>query len=98
MATVRRGEKWAENLSKGPFIYTLITQPMLQRRPNRTKLRSMDSYIQILCLFQKCKRIVLVHRHSPELKNPPFYPQKDGFFPHQFFQFINKGRIIFSTG
>ena len=33
-------------------------QPMLQRRPNWTELRSMDSYIQILCRFQKCKRKV----------------------------------------
>ena len=24
---------------------SLVTQPMLQRRPNRTELRSMDSYI-----------------------------------------------------
>jgi hypothetical protein len=37
---------------------TLVTQPMLQRRPNRTELRSMDSYIQILCRFQKCKQKV----------------------------------------
>ena len=33
----------------------LVTQPMLQLRPNCTELRSMDSYIQILCRFQKCK-------------------------------------------
>ena len=26
---------------------SLVTQPILQRRPNRTELRSMDSYIQI---------------------------------------------------
>ena len=37
---------------------SLVTQPMLQRRPNRTELRSMDSYIQILCRFQKCKQKV----------------------------------------
>ena len=36
----------------------LVTQPMLQCRPNRTELRSMDSYIQILCRFQKCRRKV----------------------------------------
>ena len=29
---------------------------MLQRRLNRMELRLMDSYIQILCRFQKCKR------------------------------------------
>ena len=38
--------------------YTLITQPMLQRRRNPMKLRSMDSYIQILCRFQKSKKEV----------------------------------------
>ena len=31
------------------LAYTLVTQPMLQRQPNRTELRLMDSYIQILC-------------------------------------------------
>ena len=30
-------------------VYTLVTQPMLQLRPNWSSLRSMDSYIQILC-------------------------------------------------
>ena len=37
------------------FIKSLVTQPMLQCRPNPTELRLMDSYIQILCRFQKCK-------------------------------------------
>ena len=37
---------------------TLVTQPMLQHRPNSMELRSMDSYTQILCKFQKCKRRV----------------------------------------
>ena len=40
------------------IVMSLVTQPMLQRRPNQTELRSMDSYIQILCRFQKCKRKV----------------------------------------
>jgi hypothetical protein len=31
---------------------SLVTQPMMQRRPNQTELRLMD-YIQILCRFQK---------------------------------------------
>ena len=31
---------------------------MVQRRRNCTELRSMDSYIQILSRFQKCKRKV----------------------------------------
>ena len=43
------------------LIYTaLVTQPMLQLRPNQTELRSMDYYHQIFCRFQKPKR-----------KNPP---------------------------
>jgi hypothetical protein len=42
----------------GHPVLTLVTRPMLQRRPNPKELRSMDSYIQILCRFQKCKRKV----------------------------------------
>ena len=37
---------------------TLVTQPMLQLRPNCTELRSMDYYHQILCRFRKCKQKV----------------------------------------
>ena len=37
---------------------TLVTQPMLQLRPNCTELRSMDLFNQILCRFQKYKRKV----------------------------------------
>ena len=37
------------------FGKSLVTQPMLQSGPNRTELRSMDSFIQILGLFKKCK-------------------------------------------
>ena len=36
----------------------LLKKPVLQSRPNRTELRSMDSYIQILCRFQKSKQKV----------------------------------------
>ena len=36
----------------------LVTQPMLQLRPNHTELRSMDLSDQILCRFQKYKRKV----------------------------------------
>ena len=36
------------------FETSLVTQPMLQRGPNCTEL----SYIQILCRFQKCERVV----------------------------------------
>ena len=39
-------------------LYTLVTQPMSQLRPNRTELRSMDYYHQIFCRFRKCKRKV----------------------------------------
>ena len=35
--------------------YSLVTQPMLQHWTNCMDLRSMDSYIQILCRFPKCK-------------------------------------------
>jgi hypothetical protein len=48
---------------------------MMQHQPNRTELRSMDSYIQILCRFQKSKQKVL----SPSLpctKKSPFNPPK----------------------
>ena len=37
---------------------SLVTQSMMQRRPNPMELRSIDSYIQILCRFQKSKRKV----------------------------------------
>ena len=30
-------------------VWALVTQPMLQRRPNRTELRWMDYYHQIFC-------------------------------------------------
>ena len=55
----------------------LVTQPMLQRRPNRKELRSIDSYIQILCQFQKSKQ-----------KGPPPSPlstQKSPFTPKEDF-------------
>ena len=34
-------------------VWALVTQPMLQRRPNRTELRSMDYCHQIFCRFRK---------------------------------------------
>ena len=37
-------------------LKSLVTQPMMQRQPNCTELRLMDSYIQILCRFQKSKQ------------------------------------------
>ena len=51
----------------------LVTQPMLQLRPNQTELRLMDLYNQILCRFQKCKRKV----SPPSL--PPFKKKKTSF-------------------
>ena len=56
------------------IVFTLVTQPMLQRLLNRTELRLMDSYIQILCRFQKCNQKVL----PPSLmimKNHPLPPK-----------------------
>jgi hypothetical protein len=38
--------------------WSLVTQPMMQSWPNQTELRLMDSYIQILCIFQKSKQKV----------------------------------------
>ena len=46
--------EYAKQINEWP----LVTQPMLQRRPNRTELRSIDSYIQILCRFQQSKQKV----------------------------------------
>ena len=40
-----------------PFS-SLVTESMLQCGPNRTELRSMDSFIQILCRFQKSNQKV----------------------------------------
>ena len=38
--------------------FALVTQPMMQRGPNPTELKSMGSYTQIFCRFQKCERKV----------------------------------------
>ena len=60
-------------------VLALVTQPMLQRRPNCTELRSMDSYTQILCRFQKCKQKV----PPPSL---PYSKKKKGvFFTNKFY-------------
>ena len=44
---------------------------MMQRRPNPTKLRSMDSSIQILCRFQKCEQKVPLTSLLNIKKSPP---------------------------
>ena len=65
------------------FVQTLVTQPMLQLRPNCTELRSMDLYNQILCRFQKCKR--KVPPPSPlfgRKKKVNFFFQESFFFRH----------------
>ena len=51
---------WLEGSTQEAHIiaYSLVTQPMLQLRPNQTELRSMDYYHQIFCRFRKCKRKV----------------------------------------
>ena len=54
---------WKHPVNK--YKTSLVTQPMLQLRPNRSDPRSMDLSDQILCRFQKCKRKV-----PPSL--PPF--------------------------
>ena len=43
---------------KALVLITLVTQPMLQLRPNWSLLRSMDLYNQIFCRFQKCNQKV----------------------------------------
>jgi hypothetical protein len=76
-------------------VTTLVTQPMLQCRPNRTELRLMDSYIQILCTFQKCKRKV---PPLSVLKNKKgvFFSNKF-YFPEIFFSVILAKVIQFFT-
>ena len=50
---------------------SLVTQPMMQGQPNPTELRSMDSYIQILCRFQKSKPKVSPPSLPCTKKSPP---------------------------
>ena len=51
---------------------------MMQRRPNCTELRLMDSYIQILCRFQKSK--LKIPPPSPlSTQKSPFTPPKEDF-------------------
>ena len=56
---------------------SLVTQPKLQRRPNCMELRSMDSYIQIVYGFQKCKRKVPSTLLLSYEKSPFIPPKKD---------------------
>ena len=58
-------------------LKSLVTQPMMQHQPNCTELRLMDSYIQILCRFQKCKRKVSPPSLLSYEKSPFIPPKKD---------------------
>ena len=66
-------------------LFALVTQPMMQHWPNTRELRSMDSYIQILCRFQKSKQkvpppsLLILFFSKPTLgKNPNFFFRCDG--------------------
>ena len=59
-------------------LKSLVTQPMMQRQPNCTELRLMDSYIQILCRFQKSMQKVPPLSLPCTKKSPP---KDDYFFP-----------------
>ena len=50
---------------------------MMQRRPNPTELRSMDSNIQILCRVQTSK-LKVPPPSLPCTKKTTLYPSKDG--------------------
>ena len=70
---------------------SLVTQPMLQLRPNWTELRSMDYYHQIFCRFRKCKRKVPL----PSLLSNDF--EKSCFFFKKFtnvFVFFFAYRVV----
>ena len=58
-------QKLAKNLiqkfCKMEWFYSCL-QSLIQCRPNCSELRSMDSYTQILCRFQKKSKLFL-HRH-----------------------------------
>ena len=90
------------------YLRRIITQPMMQLRPNRTELRLMDSFIQILCRFQKFKRKVpplspLFRRKKPCLLKVHVYGSKFFFsrnisFPsskQKLFSFLHIGNKFF---
>ena len=61
--------------------FSLVTQPMMQRRLNPTELRSMDSYIQIFYRFQKSKRKIPPRSPLSDEKSPFTPPKEDCFHP-----------------
>jgi hypothetical protein len=71
-----------------PIDKSLVTQPMLQRRPNCTELRSMDYYHQLFCRFRKCKRKV----PPPLLLSNDF--EKSWFFSLFFKEFCSFKRFF----
>ena len=90
---------------------SLVIQPMMQRWPNPTELRSMDSCIKILCRFQKNKQKLMTLKSSevvfqalkflqpqwPQRPQQPQWPQWPQQ-PHIIKKFTNpEGLIISST-
>ena len=69
--------RFPNHVNYQPQDTSLVTQPMLQLRPNWSELRSMDYYHQIFCRFQKCKR-----------KVPPPSPLSNDFEKSWFFSKI----------
>ena len=59
------------------FCKAPVTQPKLQRWPNQAKLRSMDSYIQILRGFQKCMQKGRFFSPFGEAKRVIFYYREE---------------------
>ena len=56
LLSLRLNNPWDMIEFEVPTGHSLVTQPMLQLRPNQTELRSMDISNQIFCRFQKYKR------------------------------------------
>ena len=57
------------------IFHSAYAWPMMQHRPNPMELRSMDSYIQILCRFKKVSEKFL-DRPPSVLKNHPLPLQR----------------------
>ena len=78
------------------IINALVTQPMLQLRPNQTELRSMDYYHQILCRFWKCKRKVPPPSLLSNEKSPFTPPHPKGWEKSSFGW--GKGQFLSTEG
>ena len=78
------------------FGISLVTQPMLQLRPNCSSLRSMDYYHQIFCRFRKCKRKVPPPSPlSTDFEKRSFFSNKFFFPTIFFFRHISKSCSVF---